>query len=437
MDIKAFKAWRYNRDEVGDAAACVSPPYDVIDSRIQELLYNKNRSNVVRIIKGKDSDPQFPGMDKYQAAAEYLKSWVESGVLQEDDKPAIYAYVQSFDIDGQNYRRDGFIALGKLSEFGGNVKPHEKTLDGPKADRLKLMTATAAQFGQIFMLYDDTQKVADAIIDKACGGGALLSFTDSDSVEHSLYAIDDPADINAISEMMADKDAVIADGHHRYETALNYYRQSGNAAAEYRMMTFVNMRNPGLVILPTHRLVGNVKDFNAAKLIEGLSNDFEIDKFVFASFGEKQSSTAKMFEKMNEQFLAGKNTFGLYQNDSAFYCITLKNQDVVDGVSVGLSEASRKLDVTVLHKVILEKILDIDDKALAAESNVEYLKDIGDAKERAIESVDSGDKQAVFFMNPTRIEQVRAVAAEGEKMPQKSTFFHPKIFTGLTINILK
>jgi uncharacterized protein (DUF1015 family) len=437
MEIKAFKAYRFNPDVVGDAGRCIAPPYDVISSEQQGRLYRQSPYNIVRIIRGRTEAGDDETKNQYTRAADYLNEWVKKGVLKQDGKEAIYAYVQDFEIAGKRYSRSGFIALGKLAEFGSGVRPHEETLDGPKADRLKLMQATSAQFGQIFMLYDDVHKTADKIIEKTVAGEEpVIDFTDEDRVRHRMFVIDDAEDISATAQMIKDKEILIADGHHRYETALNYRRQTDNPAAQWRMMTFINMQNSGLVILPTHRLVGGVEDFDFKKLLAELVKDFECTKFAFSARLNKSGAKEKMFAKMRSEFDAGRTCFGLYVADGAFYTIVLKSGTVMDKIVPQLSEASRKLNATVLHKLILERFMGIGEQQLAGETNIEYIKDIGSAVDEAIAAVDKAQKQIIFFMNPTRSEQVRQAAAANEKMPQKSTFFFPKIFSGLTINKL-
>jgi uncharacterized protein (DUF1015 family) len=436
MEIKPFRALRFDSAVVGDVGACISPPYDVIDSEMQQRLCEKSPYNVVRIIKPGNKSEKSDEQDKYTRAGDFLKELIETGALKSDAKESIYAYVQDFTVGGEGFQRAGFVALSKLAEFGKGVQPHEKTLDGPKADRLNLMRASAAQFGQIFMLYDDTERVADNLITKAIRGEALIDFVDEDGVRHRLFAIDGTDDIEAIVRMMGDKLTVIADGHHRYETALNYYAETNNPSAAYRMMTFVNMQNPGLVILPTHRLISNVAGFNMQELVNRLADAFEVTTYNFENEAEKPSARGKMVELLKDNFEQGKSCFGIYAADGSFYGATLKNGEAMNRVAGDLSEAAKGLDVNILHKLILEDMLGIGDKQLAAESNVEYVKDIGNAIEKSIAKVDSGQSQAVFFMNPTRIEQVEAIAQAGEKMPQKSTFFYPKVYTGLVINKL-
>ncbi len=436
MEIKAFKAMRFNADVVGDVGSCIAPPYDVISPGQQDQLYEKSEYNIVRIIKPKASETDTLKENRYTRAAEFMKGWIEKGALKTDAAEAIYAYVQDFDLRGQSFQRTGFVALGKLSNFGDTVRPHEKTLDGPKADRLNLMRATATQFGQIFVLYDDAAKIADGIIASATGGEPLVDFDDDNGVRHRLFAIDESADTEAIIKMMADKEIIIADGHHRYETALNYYNQTQNPAAEYRMMTFVNVQNEGLVILPTHRLVSNVEGFDIEALIANLKDNFEVTEFAFADADEKQGAEKQMFDKLAGEFDAENNAFGIYGKNNKFYIAVLKDDRIMDQAAAGLSGESRRLDALVLHRLILEEAFGIGEKQLVSQSNIEYIKDIGEAIAESIGRIDSSQCQAVFFMNPTRIEQVQAVAAAGEKMPQKSTFFYPKIYTGLTINKL-
>ena len=434
MNIKPFKAYRFNSTVTGDSGTCISPPYDVIDPGQQDQLYRQNPYNIVRAILGKTQPGDTETDNQYTRAREYLDKAIADGALKQDAHEAIYAYVQDFAIGAKTYRRSGIVALGKIEPFGKGVQPHEKTLDGPKADRLRLTRATATQMELIFMLYDDPQKTAEAAIEQALSKPAVLDTTDGENVRHRIYVIDDPKQVQAFATMMQAQNTVIADGHHRYETALNYWAETGCDEAQYLMITFVNMRNEGLVIQPTHRLIADVKDFSIGKLLASLS-EFEIQKFPFAA-ASKDKAKSQMFAAMKQLGDKGKNIFGIYAADGAFYTAALKDSKTMKAVAPSMSEAARGLDVNVLHLLILDKHLGIGDKQLAAESNIEYIKDIGDAIDKSIAKVDSGKCQAVFFVNPTRIDQVQDVAAAGEKMPQKSTFFYPKVFSGVTINKL-
>jgi uncharacterized protein (DUF1015 family) len=434
MDIKAFKAYRFNKDVVGDPGDCIAPPYDVIDASMQEDLYRRNPCNIVRATKGKPEAGDSFDTNVYTRAAEYLEEAFESGALIQDEKEAIYAYVQDFEIAGQPFQRSGIIACGKLKAFGDGVQPHEKTLEGPKADRLNLTRATACQLGQIFMLYDDPSNVDHVIVSNAIQTTPAIDTTDEHDVRHRLFVVDDVGTIEAFAAMMADKKTVIADGHHRYETALNYWAETQDPQAAYQMMAFVNMRNEGLVIQPTHRLLIHMKDFDAAALLDELKAEFEITEFSFSDTAERRQARSRMFEAMAAN--VNRNIFGFYAGTKAFYAIRLKNSKFMAELHPDMSSAAQQLDVNVLHKLILEKHLGICDAKLASESHLVYIKDLGDAIDKSIAQVDSRSSQGVFFMNATRIEQVQAIAMAGEKMPQKSTFFYPKIFSGLTVRKL-
>ncbi|MHC4553308.1 MAG: DUF1015 domain-containing protein [Planctomycetota bacterium] len=436
MDIKAFKAFRFNADIVGNPGDCIAPPYDVIDAPFQDELYGRNDYNIVRAIKGKSAATDNEGDNVYTRAAAYIEQAIADGALVQESDNAIYVYVQDFEIAGVSYERAGIIAAGGLTAFGEGVQPHEKTLEGPKADRLNLTRATACQLGQIFMLYDDPTNVDRTIIAAALKKDAVIDMTDDEQARHRLFVIDEPELIDAFVSMMADKQTVIADGHHRYETALNYWAETGDEQAAFQMLTFVNMRNEGLVIQPTHRLLINMDDFNVAAVVDELTDEFAVTKYPFTNESEKQKAKAEMFDAMKHGGDAGKNMFGLYAKSDAFYAIELFDKAAMKALCPEMSDAALELDVNVLHKLILEKHLGICDAKLASQSHLVYIKDLGDAIDQSIAKVDGAGSEGVFFMNSTRIEQVQAVAAAGEKMPQKSTFFYPKIFSGLTVRKL-
>jgi uncharacterized protein (DUF1015 family) len=436
MEIKPFKAMRFNKDVVGNPGNCIAPPYDVIDADQQQALHDKNPYNIVRATRGLKQPTDDLNDNVYTRARDYLHKAIQDKALVEDAKAAIYVYIQDFEIAGRAFERSGIIAAGRLQEFGKGVQPHEKTLEGPKADRLNLTRATACQFGQIFMLYDDPANVDRQLIARAKELPILIDTTDEEGARHRLYALDDSRDVDAFVRMMEDKQAIIADGHHRYETALNYWRETGDDEAAWQMMTFVNMRNEGLVIQPTHRLLINMESFDAAALLDSLKADFEIQTFTFDSPEEKSAARRSMFDGLKTAERKKQNAFGFYAADKAFYTIVLKNERAMSQMCPEMSAAAQTLDVNVLHKLILEKYLGINDAKLAGQSHLLYIKDLGNAIDTSIARVDQGRSQGVFFMNSTRIDQVQDVARAGEKMPQKSTFFYPKIFSGLTLRKL-
>lgn len=439
MELKPFKAYRFNAASVGDVGSCIAPPYDVISPSQQQALYKKNKFNIVRITKGQTTPSDTADDNSYTRAAHYLNDWIKKGVLKQDDTEAIYAYVQDFLLVGVRYTRYSFIALAKLEEFAprGSVYPHEQTLTAPKTDRLNLKRATASDFGMPLMLYEDKQKIADEIIEKASAQKPLVDFLDEQDVRHRIFAIIVKKDIDAITKMMLDKNSIIADGHHRYETALIYSKESANPAAAYRMLAFANTENKGLVILATHRIVGNLENFDAAKLIASLKENFEITEYKFiAGSGDKAAAKQKMLAQMKTEFNNDKTAFGIYAGGSAFCVAVLKNKHAMDTVAPNMSTHWRELDVSALHKLVLEKLLGISEKQLAGGSKLEYIKDTETAIDESIAKVDVGQKQAAFFTNPVKMQQIKLVTAAGEKMPQKSTYFYPKIYTGLTINKL-
>lgn len=468
MQVEPFKAFRFNAEVVGDAGGCIAPPYDVIDDAQRDQLYEKNEHNLARITKGKTTPCDTEQNNPYTRAADFLSRWIKEGALKQDPAEAIYAYVQDFELPSTNligsdrdggaadgtalaqradaargsqisagrYRRRSFIALGKLEEFGTIVKPHEQVFPKPMIDRLNLKRATCADFGLVFMLYEDEQKVADQIMAEATEAEPLLDFADEQHVRHRLFAITAKKDIERIANMMSDKSCIIADGHHRYTTGLTYSKESKNPAAKYQMLAFANIHQDGLIVLATHRLVGALENFSMSKLIAGLGQRFAITRYEFDSLKAKTRAREKMLEQMRIEHENDKNAFGIYGAGDAFYCAVLQDRDAMDKLVPDKSAAWRALDVSILHKLILEGLLGIDEQKLARGENVEYVKDTTNAIEDSIARIDAGRKQAAFFLNPVKIQQLKMVTDAGERMPQKSTYFYPKVYSGLTINKL-
>jgi len=236
--------------------------------------------------------------------------------------------------------------------------------------------------------------------------------------------------------MMQDKSCIIADGHHRYQTALRYLKETSNPKTAYQMTAFANTCHEGLIVLATHRLVGNLENFRLEKLVVALKQDFEVTKFEFGSPHAKTEAKQKMLAQMKAEHNRDKNVFGVYGGNCSFYTAVLKNKEAMDSAAHERSRSWCLLDVAVLHKLVLEKRLGIDEKKLASGSNVEYIKGTGNAIDEAIAKVDGRQKQVALFMNPVKMQQLKKITAAGEKMPQKSTYFYPKVYTGLTINKL-
>jgi uncharacterized protein (DUF1015 family) len=433
MEIKPFRAYRFNPQIAGNAGDCIVPPYDLSRPALRDHFYNKSEYNIIRIVSGRATEQDCNKNNQYTRAAEFLAGWIEKSVLKQDASETIYACIQNFEVAGTSYERTGFISLARLEGYGLKVKAHEETLSNLRADCLKLQRATNAQFGLIFMLYEDASMVADRIIKQYSEKTALLDHTDEDGVRHRLFGITEKSDIETIVGMMAGKSCIIADGHHRYAAALSYYNQTKKPTAAYQIMAFANTLSEGLVILATHRLVTGVKNFDSEKLIADLKTSFAITEYSFESGSEKTEAKEKMLRQMKAESAGGKNAFGIYTGSRCFRVAVLKNEAAMDKATPKKSEAWRRLEVAVLHKLILEQLLGIGEKELAATSHLEYVTDINDAVQQMIERIDAGEAQAAFFVNPEKIRLIQLIAQTGEMMPQKSTFFYPKMYTGITI----
>jgi len=437
MEIKPFKAYRYNKAVVGDVGNCIAPPYDVIGDDEQETLYRKSDYNIVRVIKGKTTPSDDGQTNQYTRAAEHLSRWIREGALKEDAKEAIYGYVQDFEIAGQAFQRLTFIALAKLEDFGKMVKPHEQVFEKPMLDRLNLKKATAARFGLVFMMYEDPQEIADKIIRRAATTQALVDFVDEQDVRHRLFSIGADEDINAIATMMTEKSCIIADGHHRYTTGLNYARQSDNPAAKYQMLAFTNLRQKGLVVLATHRLVGGIESFDPQGFLMRLSASFTVSKFAYDDNEEhKEAALQNVLGAMKSVHEKDETALSIYMADGNFYLAVLRDKSLMIAAASERSDAWRGLDVSVLQKLVIEDLLDIDEAKMGDPNHVQYVKDRPNAIHEMIDAVDAGHKQIAFFTNPVKMQRLVDITEAGERMPQKSTYFYPKMYTGLTIQKL-
>ncbi len=425
--IIPFRGYRYNSAVVGDISAVVAQPYDRIGAKEQEIYYARSSYNIVRIIKGKPQ-PGDNGDNVYFRAARYLAEWIEHRVLQRDAVPAVYAYHQEYTVAGSRLVRKGIIALGKLEPE--KVHAHERTLKGPKEDRLKLMRATEANFGHIFMLYSDPARRADTAVAAAIAGVTpTITAVDDFGNAHRVWRVTDQEVISAVQSALADKDLYIADGHHRYETAVNFMREceekgwrpAAPESFDHRMMTLFNIDEPGMTIRPIHRLVHGIDNFAPAAFVTRAADDFAV--------GEHPDRAA--MEAAVQEGNA-RHTFGVYTGKK-FYTFTLRDESLMDRLIADHSSDWKRLDVAILHAAVLERLLGIDAAALEEQRNITYTRD----SDAAIAQVDAGAEQIFFMLNPTSPQEVIRVADHGEKMPQKSTDFYPKLLTGLVISKLE
>ncbi len=426
--ITAFRGYRYDTVVAGDAGRLLAPPYDVIDANLREALFRLSDYNIARIIRAERLSPSDSGAP-YRSAAALWSAWRHNGIVKRDEQPAIYVYKQFFEVHGNKVSRTGVVALMHLEPLGAGVLPHETTLAGPRRDRLELMRETRAQFGQVFGLYSDPDRHVDGLLERAKADRPIVHAVDYDGHLHRLWAVTDPEVIGRIRELMLDKQILIADGHHRYETSLAYRDENPqDDAAQFRMMTLVNMSGAGLVILPTHRLVGGLTDFAPQALLGRLRRTFEVKTYP----GDGPAVRSAVLEAMRAHAAAGRNALGLYLGDGK-HCLLLLRNDLMIPPEPGRSEAWHRLDVTILHRLVLADVLDITEEKLQAGTHVEYVHDFPHAVETAAERVRSGERQALFLLNPPRVEDVQAVAHGRDCMPQKSTFFYPKVYSGLVI----
>jgi len=435
MEVKPFKALRFNAGVVGDVGRCIAPPYDVISDEERDGLCRKSRYNIVHITKGKTAPSDSAEHNQYTRAAEYLQSWVTEGALREDDRDTLYGYVQDFELDGASFQRLSFIALARLEDFGKVVRPHEQVFEKPMLDRLNLERATAARFGLVFMLYEDPQGIADKVIARAATEKPLIDFVDEQGVRHRLYAITAEDEIQAVETMMRDKSCIIADGHHRYTTGLKYMRESGNPKARYQMIAFTNSRQEGLVVLATHRLVGGIAGFQRGEFLARLGQSFRLTEFPSPK-GAPEQGRQQMLAEMRRQHGRDQTVFGVYAGGESFYVAALENKALMAAAAPDKSEAWRTLDIAVLQKLVLEGLLGLDAEKMGNPEYIEYIKDVPHAMSVMIERVAAGGKQVAFFTNPVKMPHLARITEAGERMPHKSTYFYPKMYTGLTIQRL-
>ncbi len=415
-EIAPFRGIRFDTTKA-EASAVLAPPYDVIDADQWQQLAALHEHNSVRLIL-----PEGEGDAKYDNAARTFDAWLESGVLIRDEKPAIYRYNQVFtssELGGREVTRRGFICSARLHRFDERViLPHERTLKGPKIDRLKLFKATASHPSQIFTLYSDADGDADAALSPVESRDPDVDGTTADGTRHIMWKVDDENIIAAVIKVIAERNLYIADGHHRYETMLayrDYRREQGSDAADWGTLFLANMDDPGLIVLPTHRMVHSLARFDADELRAKAAAEFDVDVVAGAA------ADAATIRSLLEERGAVRPTLAMIVPGTTDVTVLSFKADLSDATP------TQKLDVTILHERILEAILGIDKAAVEAKTNLDYIKDT----QKALALTAEGKGQCCFLMNATPVAEVRAVSDEGGFMPQKSTFFYPKIASGV------
>lgn len=441
-EIFPFRAYRYNAARV-DPAKVLTQPYDKITPGMAERYAAASSYNLIPVEKGKALSGDSPGDNVYTRADRALEGWIRTGVIVQDASPSLYAYFQEYTVPGTDDRRvrKGFIALGRVEDYSsGVVFRHEQTLSGPKADRLELLRHTQTHTGQLFMLYSDSARRVDALLDATARSAAEVEVRDEYGVIHRLWPVTDAKIIGTIQSEMSDKKLVIADGHHRYETALAYRDEcrshaghaDRNAPYEKVMMTLFNTTGKGLTILPTYRVVANVAGFSFEGFRAALADTFDWNSYPFASDAERPEAYEKFRRDLTGRGLE-KRAIGVYAGDGAYYLFLLKKSAELEALLPGISPAQRQLDVMLLHRLILERGLGITADAVKTEKNIAYERDM----DAAIAEVDQGRAQLCFLLNPVSVETVTGMATTGEVLPQKSTDFFPKLMSGITMYRLK
>jgi uncharacterized protein (DUF1015 family) len=435
--IAPFRGIIYNQGKAGSIDTLVCPPYDIISPAEQQELYRKSPYNVIRLEYGLTSPADGDEDNRYTRAAAVLEEWSRSEVLQEGREGAFYVYEMEYKAGKGVKKLRGIICLVRIEDYdSGIVKPHETTLSGPKTDRLMLLRTCRATFSQIFSLFPDPAGNVAGLLAKVTGKPEM-EVKRGDGVTHRVWSLNDRNGIEAIARELADKPIFIADGHHRYDTALNYRNERRKAAGSftgeegynYVSMFLARLEDPGLTILPAHRALFNLADFDVRRFEDDLNKYFNIERIDF----DKRSESKDLLTVLDTMAHRADHAhvFGMrVRGEHSYYLLTLRNEADMDALLTDKSQAYRRLDVSILHHLIIDKLLGIKMETHKLGLNIEYIKDAEEADQR----VHDNAAEIVFFMNPTKVREVKDVAAAGERMPQKATYFYPKLLTGLVMH---
>lgn len=413
--IRPFRGLRYDSEVADEISKNVAPPYDIIYDEWSNKLHERSPHNIIRLIKPRDEQGDTETVNKYNRAARYLDTWIHDGILRIDDDPAIYFRADTYQVNGETKTRYGFIALLKIEEFGRNVHPHERTLSAPKVDRLNLVKATGANLSQVFSVYRDPHNEIHDIILKKTGSEPDISFIDEQDIFRRMWVVKEPEIISALRELMKGRDVIIADGHHRYETALAYKslmeskRKNDDEPFDYVSMYFSSADAPGMTILPTHRKVSGVSTYNQKTFFTELKKLFDITFLGESDIYEVMKIIAKDSEH--------NNCFGIYTCDGFGTARFLR------------PSIPKELDVDILHNIIIEKLLGISRTDIESGQHVHFCK----SPEHAIEDVAYNSDQISFIMNALSPDEIFHKVLQGVRMPQKSTYFYPKTMSGLVM----
>ena len=416
-EVFPFRGYRYSREKVADLGDVVTQPYDKISEQMRQEYLERHRYNIVRVIKNKD----------YENAGENLNQWIQAGILKQDDSPSFYPYEQTFQFEGQSFSRLGFMGLVSLEADPNSVKGHERVLDRPLEDRLNLIRSTEANEGSVFMLYSDPSMQADQLIRRfSQDHDPIIEITDADGNRHRLWRLDEKDLHQQIVETFGGSQFYIADGHHRFKTSELYYeecqargwRVSGGESIDKRMVTLFNLNSPELKILPTHRGIRGLTQFDLNEFLSRLEPHFTVEKMT--ALPELEAAMQGPGVRIG---LAARE-------NSTYYLLHLQESSNDDTTFMaGTTGAIRQLDVNVLHEGILRPCLGVDARQPAGQTQVNYFRH----REELHAQLEQDECQLAFILNPTSLDEVRELSEQGEKMPQKSTDFYPKLVTGLVM----
>lgn len=436
VKVFPFRGTLYNRDKIKNLPKVFTPPYDVISKDDQDYFYKLNDFNFIRLILGKEFSGDSEYNNKYIRAAAFLDGWLRHKILVQDEKPAFYVYEQCFVFRGKRFCRLGFIGLLRLEDMGrGKVFPHEETYSRAKLDRLALMQTTSANLESIFTLFSDEKNKIAKILKNFMRRKPLIEAKDRKGVAHRIFRVDRKSALSKITKEMKDKALFIADGHHRYEAALRFKNEekmkntkfSEEESYNHIMVYFCGLEDKGLLVLPIHRVLHDLAYFDPQRFEKELERFFEVEAY---KAGKK--STLKVRKKLLRDMARmgrDKHVFGLYLGSNRYYLLTLKDERIVEEmVEEEKPKTWKKLDVTILRSTILENTIGISREG--GDDKITYTND----EDEAVRMVDEKGAQAAFFLNPTKIEEIISIASKQEKMPHKSTFFYPKLLSGLVLN---
>ncbi|MDD3468475.1 MAG: DUF1015 domain-containing protein [Thermoguttaceae bacterium] len=431
-EVHPFRGLRYNTAKVGELSNVIAPPYDVISPEFQDALYAKHPNNIIRLILNKILPDDSEANNRYIRAAEFFRKWKQDGVLVPEATPAIYVYHQEFEVNGKKYVRKGFMARLRVSPFGeGVVFPHEQTIAGPKADRLMLFSVTKANLSQVFGLFPDAQNEVNQLLDAAIAGAPSVEATDHLDVVHRMWPVTDEKTCTQLAGLMGPKPIFIADGHHRYETACNYAAQQRDAGrdanhpSQFVMMMFIAMDDDGLIVLPTHRLFRQVPDLTAEELTEKLGNYFEC-----RDGGTGAEMAREVWEEI--EVTEDQGLIGLYTRKDRHWTLaqlTDAGRAKFAEVAPEHGEEWRELGVAILHRFICGEIFGRE----PSKESTKYVHLV----DEVVAEIPSDEFPMAALVMPATVHDIHDISLAGERMPAKSTYFYPKLLTGLVINPLE